>query len=394
MILASMISLTLAFVSVSLRTSAIGYSDAVLGVAGRSVMSEYDVHLKDEYGIMAFRGFGPEIAKRVEYFASYTFDRNKHLDLQEVRANSAGLSLADTDAFEKEVVRCAKFAIARGIISDGGEEEEAEGGRTATERPEGGRTLRNKAVIDSLPSGGHPGNGSLFEKVKSVLSHPADAFKSGSTNYLVNRYILLMFGNAQTGAVRDSFFTDEAEYIIEGRMSDDANYRAFKRDLTEVRNAANLVYIWMDPDMRAKVTAVAEAATPGPWSALTAAAVSEAWALAEAMNDVKLLEHGKKVPVVKTEATWAVDIESLFNKENIEAGYIDTDPQTGLTYSGYLQLFLFLEERSLKLQRMMDLIQINIQGKYDRDFLIMEHNLGFWFGAKIDGREYAYEEKY
>ena len=43
---------------------------------------------------------------------------------------------------------------------------------------------------------------------------------------------------------------------------------------------------------------------------------------------------------------------------------------------------------------MMDLIQINIQGKYDRDFLIMEHNTGFCFRASAGGSEFAYIQRY
>ena len=65
-ILSSMIALTFAFVSCALKTAGIGYSDSVFFLAGRSVLSGYDVHLKDDYGLMAFRGLGPEMSKRVE----------------------------------------------------------------------------------------------------------------------------------------------------------------------------------------------------------------------------------------------------------------------------------------------------------------------------------------
>jgi hypothetical protein len=57
-------------------------------------------------------------------------------------------------------------------------------------------------------------------------------------------------------------------------------------------------------------------------------------------------------------------------------------------------MFLFVEKRALKLGRMMDLMQINIQGRYDRTFLIREHNMGFWVKAEADGREYVYDQKY
>lgn len=393
-VLSSMISLTFAFVSCALRTAGIGYSDSVLSLAGRSVLSGYDTHLKNDYGIMAFRGLGLELSKRVEYFASYTFDRNRYLDLERVEADSGGMSLADADAFEKEIIGYAKFAVAREIISPddeaGGEEGQPEGGlipgATAS------RTLRNDKIISQLPSGAASGSSGLISQASNLISQDGNILSRGTDAWLMNEYIMLRFGNAKDGRAQESFFMNEAEYIIEGEMSDEKNLKEFKRDVLKIRNAANLAHIWMDPEMRAKVEAVCEAATPGPWAALTAAAVSEAWAYAESVNDVNLLVHGKKVPFKKTKETWAVDIESI--SEDMADGYIDTGARTGLGYTGYVRLLLASEDRSRRLLRMMDLMQINIQGKYDRDFLIMEHNTGFCYRASVSGKDYSYIHKY
>ncbi|MBQ3924092.1 MAG: hypothetical protein II696_01080, partial [Firmicutes bacterium] len=345
-ILSSMIALTFAFVSCALKTAGIGYSDSVLFLAGRSVLSGYDVHLKDDYGLMAFRGLGPEMSKRVEYFASYTFDRNRYIDLERVEADSGGMSLADTSAFEKEVLGYAKFAVARDIISPGDDEGGSEPGQLIP-GASAERTLRNGKVISSLPSGGSPGSGGIAGAAGNLISSDENIFRQGTDAWLMLGYIMLKFGNAEGGRAQDSFFMNEAEYILEGEMSDEENYKEFKKDVLKIRNAANLAHIWLDPEMRAKVQAVCEAATPGPWSALTAAAVSEAWAYAESVNDVKLLEHGKKVAIKKTKQTWAIDIESL--TEDMDVGYIDTGSAAGLGYKDYLKLLLAAEDRSRKL---------------------------------------------
>ena len=391
-ILSSMIALTFAFVSCALKTAGIGYSDSVFFLAGRSVLSGYDVHLKDDYGLMAFRGLGPEMSKRVEYFASYTFDRNRYIDLERVEADSGGMSLADTAAFEKEVLGYAKFAVARDIISSGDAEDSGQEPGQLIPGASAERTLRNGKVISSLPSGGTPGSGGITGAAGGLISSDENIFRQGTDAWLMLGYIMLKFGNAEDGRAQDSFFMNEAEYILEGEMSDEENFKEFKKDVLKIRNAANLAHIWLDPEMRAKVQAVCEAATPGPWSALTAAAVSEAWAYAESVNDVKLLEYGKKVAIKKTKQTWAIDIESL--TEDMDEGYIDTGSAAGLGYKDYLKLLLTAEDRSRKLLRMMDLIQINIQGKYDRDFLIMEHNTGFCFRASAGGSEFAYIQRY
>ena len=407
-ILSTMITLAFAFVSCALWTAGIGYSDSVLFLAGRSVLSSYDTHLKDDYGLLAFRGLGPEISKRVEHFASYTFDRNKYIKLDSVEADSGGMSLADVDAFEKEVVKYAKFAVARDIITPGsgggqdqsGSEEAGAGGSPAGDAPEGAlipgasasRMLRNEKIISSLPSGGAAGSSGLISSAANLFSSEESFLSQGTDSWLMIEYIMLKFGNAMDGRAQESFFMNEAEYILEGEMSEEKNIKEFRKDVLKIRNAANLAHIWMDPEMRAKVEAVCEAATPGPWAALTAAAVSEAWALAESVNDWNLLIHGKKVPFKKTKETWAIDIKSL--TEDIQDGYVDTGARAGLTYTGYLKVFLLTEDRSRRLLRMMDLMQINIQGKYDRDFLIMEHNTGFCFRAAAGGRDFAYIQRY
>ena len=56
MILASVITLVMTFVSAAMRTAAIGYMDGLVNLSGRSVLSEFDLHLKDDYGLFAFRG--------------------------------------------------------------------------------------------------------------------------------------------------------------------------------------------------------------------------------------------------------------------------------------------------------------------------------------------------
>ncbi len=204
---------------------------------------------------------------------------------------------------------------------------------------------------------------------------------------------MMHFKNAQNqNTGKETFFLNEAEYILKGKMSDEDNRKAFRGDLLLLRNVPNLIFIYGDPVKKAELTAAAALITPGPGAIITQLILAEAWALAESENDVRLLEHGKKVPIYKTSITWAVDLQSIVDNKEVE--YIDTKSTTGLTYQGYLQVFLFFQDKSTQLTRVMDLIQINMQGNYDGSFLIRDYNLGFDFKAKIDGREYAYKHKY
>lgn len=390
MVLGSMITLVMAFVSVSLRVGAIGYTDGISNLAARSVLSEFDNHLKDDYGLFAFRGHRMEIETKIGDYLAYTFDRNKYLDLESVEANTAGYSLADVDIFEKEVCEYAKYALARGWIKDALDGEEGAGKKIDT-RAEG-RTLRNHKIIDVLPSGATPGGGGIVSSVKSLANMGSGGLTQGTNAYLVTQYIMNTFKNAQEGNERKTFFRNEVEYILEGEMSDQLNRREVRRDIRKVRNAINLLFIFTNPKLRSELLAAAQVMGLEVGTPIAAAAIAEAWAFAEAENDVRLLEHGRKVPLYKTNDTWAIDIQSII--DNKESEYIDTNSPTGLTYQGYLQIFLFVQERNVRLGRMMDLMQINIVGNYDSSFLIREHNMGLWTKIKVDGREYSYDHKY
>ena len=55
---------------------------------------------------------------------------------------------------------------------------------------------------------------------------------------------------------------------------------------------------------------LAEVLTPGPPAVLTQAVIAGIWSAAEAENDMKRLEDGKKVPLVKTKQQWALNLEN------------------------------------------------------------------------------------
>ena len=159
-----------------------------------------------------------------------------------------------------------------------------------------------------------------------------------------------------------------------------------------LRNAVNMAFLLSDPQKMEEISAAALLIAPGPGALLAEGLIAEAWALAEAENDVRILEHGKKLPVYKTAETWATDLQSVI--DGTEEGYIDTSNGTGLAYRDYLQIFLFCMDGTVKSLRVMDLIQINMQGLHDASFLIRDHYLGFDMDVTVRGREYHYAHTY
>ena len=389
LVLAGMISIASMYIYGAGLLTDRSYAESVLHLAGRSVLTEYDTELKEEYGILAYRGSSYEAQEAAAMYAAASFMGNDRIRWSGLSADTSPYCLLDTGRFRKEIVSYTKYALARGLLEDGtlgiGEETPLDLDHE--------RTLRSSRVIHALPSGG-AGSGNLWETVKQAFSGGiTEIITRGTDNYLFDLYIMRQFKNAQDSDVgRDTFFQYEAEYILEGGFSDQENRKAFRRELVLLRNAVNMVFLLSDPQKMEEITAAALLIAPGPGALLAEGLIAEAWALAEAENDVRILEHGKKLPVYKTADTWATDLQSVI--DGTEEGYIDTSNGTGLAYRDYLQIFLFCMDGTVKSLRVMDLIQINMQGLHDASFLIRDHYLGFDMDVTVRGREYHYAHTY
>jgi hypothetical protein len=384
MVLSSMILLTVAFIQVVIRISGESTGQSVALLSGRSVLSEYDRNLKNEYGIFAFRGAPGVLAAKMDYYESPFFNENPYFRLGDTTVDTSAHRLTNPLVFQNAITEYVLYAKSEAFLNQVLEKNsESKGEEPKIPVYPTGRVLRNEQIIDGLPSFALGEEPSLLDTVKSGLTNWKDVFQNTSKAFLVNQYIMMVFKNAQKDIPdRNTFFNYEVEYILKGNYDDQKNKSIFRRDLLLLRNMINLETIYTDNQLRAQVLAAANIVSPGPGSLATQILIAEAWALAEAENDVRILEHGKKLPLQKTSATWAIDIQSII--EGTKSGYIDTKVNRGLDYQGYLQLFLYFENNTVKLTRMMDLMQINIQGNYDKTFLMSEHQVGMAYETEIN----------
>lgn len=383
LVLGSMVLLASAAHEAAVRATARSAGESALVLAGRSVLSEYDKPLFERYGILAFRGSPEDLRDGLAHYASATLDSTPYYHLEELRASGGNYALGLPDAFEAAVLEWMPVVLAK-IAESGFGAPEA---NVAVPGPAGtskDRILKNRSISGSLPSAGAPDPGGIWGRLKEIKGSWQDAFRDGTDNFLVNQYIGCYFASAANPPGEgETFFSNEVEYILEGRLSDRQNRVEYQGELLVLRNAVNAVFLATDAVKMSQLAAAAQLLTPGPEALLTQIALAEVWALAEAENDILLLEHGRKVPFVKTGASWAVDLDSVLSGTG--QGYIDTHCTSGLDYGGYLQLFLFFMDRETKLYRMMDLIQLNLQGGSDRSFLIREHQTGVCYESEING---------
>ncbi len=163
-----------------------------------------------------------------------------------------------------------------------------------------------------------------------------------------------------------TFFQNEIEYIICGKSSDAANARSIRNKIIAVREALNFVYLNKDPKKKRRSYGSGSASDAGSGSDCNSKALLAAWALAESINDYKLLVDLHKVPLMKSEATWAIDLDSVV--ANTSDKYVYTGVDQGQTYEDFLSLFTYAVDERVRLLRIMDLIQINMKYLYYRTF--------------------------
>ena len=109
---------------------------------------------------------------------------------------------------------------------------------------------------------------------------------------------------------------------------------------------------------------------------------------------MKLLHKGYKVPIVKTPASWAIDLDSILEGYSGEDGCIRPQVNLGRTYDDYLRILLYAKDDTIKTARILDLIQINMRKNHDEAFLIQECATGVSVSADVNGKKLSRDRIY
>lgn len=155
----------------------------------------------------------------------------------------------------------------------------------------------------------------------------------------------------------------ELEYILYGRNTDKANLREAVERLMLIRYAADAMYIFTDEERKSSVEAVVtiictllfvpEAAEP-----LTDL-ILLAWAYGESVSDVVRLLAGERVPLMKNGEDWKMPLWGLLA---IKSNARPTGQEgSGFSYEDYLRVYLFMEDKTTKCMRAMDVIEMNLR---------------------------------
>lgn len=381
----TLMSLISAYIGAAKATALSSAVKSLGSLWGESVMAEYDLNLYNRYGLFGFYGQPVDVTDRLDFYAIRSIGQKRYVDYGGSQVRLYDYSLVSFDVFKKQVVKTGKYSL----------KEETCKPEEMKRIPGSQVTTSETVLFDSLPSGGMSSAVNISQAI-DVLKSVTDfrnLINNTSDAYFENRYIDCYFkSHINDGELGETYFSNEKEYIICGHKDDESNARAIKMRIIGVREALNTAFIIKNPSMCAQALAAAEVITPGPAAAATQKALIAAWALAESNNDYRLLIKGHSIPIMKTEATWAIDLESIVN--NTENGVVFTGVDKGENYDDYLLLFLYLMDERVKLLRVMDLIQINSRYLYYDSFLLKNYNAGLEYQLNVNGKKYEFNKEY
>ncbi len=384
-ILSALISITLILVFAGRSQVRISIADGALNLASVSLLSEYDYYVQQDYGLFLINGTDSHLSSAVRDYTGLA-----------AKASASRFCVVDTEPMHKQILDYMKSTGAASIVTDALSKENGTGGKSGTGGSMPDRTLRHGPTITGLPSRAVPDTDIITtgRKLGENLTNPDAIFRTGTSKFIMSEYILQKFNCAETVRAADHFFSSEVEYIICGELSDVKNRRQTDLALEAVRTGLNITHIYSDPEKVSAIATAAETITPGPGALVTQLAIAAAWAAAESINDVKLLHKGYKVPIVKTPASWAIDLASILEGYSGEDGCIRPQVNLGRIYDDYLRILLYAKDENIKTARVLDLIQINMRKNHDAYFLIPECATGISIDADINGRKLSYDRIY
>ena len=398
-------------ISISRHLTVMSECQAFGRVWTRAVLSEYDRHLLEDYGLMAYWGNDTEVSRKVDDYLDYSAAGKIGIRLAGTGADLTGYELGEPGNF-KEALRKGSAGTAVQTIIGGAE-------RKYSER-DPGRSIGNSVVFDTLPSGGiggSVGGDALAERAEALGDEEgvrSAAVSSGIETAFIWKYFS---SNVTVPDDKPHYLNNEIEYVIRGSPDDETNYEACRRRLFLMRNALDLAALYRDKAKVELIVSVAEMITPGPLGAATQLLIAEAWAALEAESDLDTLYENGRVPVIKTPEQWKTDLSEVLDSDSVRKGLDEESGKLldekreqidelsgisgtaellteGLNYDDHLLIMLLCLNSNTRLLRLMDIVQIDMKYRYYRDFNLMEYYTGVRFVITANGRDYVFEDAY
>ncbi len=196
------------------------------------------------------------------------------------------------------------------------------------------------------------------------------------------RYLSKEF-TCYTDTLEDDFNNDlpllyQLEYILFGEETDLYNLLYTAIALVITRAQLNFAYILTDSEKVSSAKALAtetfvEFAIPGLIE-LATLIILIVWSVAESVIDCRDLMSSKKVPLIKSKATWTLSLENISSISDVKS---KNKGNSGLSYKDYILCLFMFQNNTDTYFKTMDVIQVCIEHKYDTYFRMNECVYGF-----------------
>lgn len=377
LLLSSIIALSAAFLQASITRVEESRQKAILDLAGRSVLAEYDRSLKDRYGLFGVRLSEDLLKQRISMYADVSYEKEwgdlYQLKGEELQIELSEYKLMNLSILEDQIKEYMKYQAVKKIGEEGVPiPRSTEDG--VEQAP--GRILRNETISKGLPTGlvgFSPGIHYSLDELASLLL----GWDQMTEFVLTDQYLLSKFRHHRSLNSATTFFRNEQEYLLFGYLEDEKNHESYLNTLQWIRTSLNAAYLYRDPEKRRLTMEAASLLTPGPEAVATQAILIGSWAALEARNDRLLLDSGEPVPIWKEEETWAVTLEHVLENRQDDRIVVN-HKKTGWYYEDYLHAMLLWKGREEKLMRALDLIQLNLKISADGTFTFQDLYGGFW----------------
>ena len=146
MIFSSLMILVWAVISASAQAAVSSTADHFGRLWGTSILAEYDLNLKDRYGLYGFFGEETMTEEKLDMYAEYSFRDKSYIRYAGSSCSLEGYSLADPENLKKQMGDAVAAGNRPHILQRNTQETE--------ETPYGQRTITSRWILDNLPSKG------------------------------------------------------------------------------------------------------------------------------------------------------------------------------------------------------------------------------------------------
>ena len=189
-ILSALVSICFALIWSTIEYTTDSRADALMNLAGDSLLSEFDTDIHQEYGLFLVHTPDADLTSHLRGYLTYTFGGEDHVTLSDIHASGAGFTATDMEAMRNQILTYMKAGGALHLLDDNGADGDpsgsadgsSSGGDSIIPGADAGHSLRHGPTIASLPSRQLP--------KQDLLSRAGLALSPCSRQDLIVRYFI------------------------------------------------------------------------------------------------------------------------------------------------------------------------------------------------------------